>query len=381
MKINDVRCVEYFGALTSDEPFWRERLRRPVDVYPEFAGRGPRQLRDLHDGTLEVRQIFLHVDTDEGLTGTTAVLSREQLRRAHHVAAAGARRRRARRRAHFGRLLPVDHPRPRGTGMFALSAIDCALWDLRGQFFGVPVHVLLGGPARTDAPASASILGDSLAPDDVTARTHELRAVGFGGLKWLPRSGPNDGREGWIRSFELVAAVRDAGGDDLEIMLDAWWSWDVPFTVAVARDRGLSAAVDEEPLLADDTGGYRALRGRGRTRSSAAGTNTPVGGSHRFCASGGLDLYQPDPHWDGGYQRTDEKISALISAAGGQLDPARTVAAVQRRPDLRRLSRADTTDGISAPARPGPTSTSWPRPSRRWTDTSKRLPSQGSGWV
>ena len=135
MKITDVRCVEYFGALTSDEPFWRERLRRPVDVYPEFAGRGPQQLRDLHDGTLEVRQIFLHVDTDEGITGTTAVLSAEQ---AHAVLTTlrpvvlGADPL-AGERVWDICYRSMIHGRA-GTGMLALSALDCALWDIRGQF-------------------------------------------------------------------------------------------------------------------------------------------------------------------------------------------------------------------------------------------------------
>ncbi|MQA96984.1 MAG: hypothetical protein GEV11_20920 [Streptosporangiales bacterium] len=42
----------------------------------------------------------------------------------------------------------------KGLEMMAISALDCALWDLKGRHFGVPVHVLLGGPTRCGPGAS-----------------------------------------------------------------------------------------------------------------------------------------------------------------------------------------------------------------------------------
>ncbi|MFV2035249.1 MAG: mandelate racemase/muconate lactonizing enzyme family protein, partial [Halocynthiibacter sp.] len=48
-----------------------------------------------------------------------------------------------------------DHGQ-RGIAIQALSAIDIALWDLRGKHFGVPVHVLMGGPVRTQIEAYAT---------------------------------------------------------------------------------------------------------------------------------------------------------------------------------------------------------------------------------
>ncbi len=49
----------------------------------------------------------------------------------------------------------------KGVEMMAISALDCALWDLKGRHFGVPVYVLLGGPTRETIPAYASALGYS----------------------------------------------------------------------------------------------------------------------------------------------------------------------------------------------------------------------------
>lgn len=324
MKITDVRCVEYVGALGTDEPFWRDRLRRPVDVYPEFAALGPRQLPVREDGRLEVRQIFLHIDTDDGITGTTAVLSADQARavlatlRPLLVGADPLAGERlwdiAYRSAIHGRA---------GTGMLALSAVDCALWDIRGQHFGVPAHVLLGGPTRDRVPAYASTLGDSLELDDVRARTRDLREQGFHGVKWFPRWGPNDGHAGVDRVVQLVAAVREAGGPDLEIMLDAWSSWDIDFTVTVAREtEQLRLRWIEEPLLPDDTAGYAALRRRLGSHARIAGGEHEYTrwGIARLLGQDLLDVYQADPHWGGGISEMT-RIAALVSAAGRTFIP------------------------------------------------------------
>jgi L-alanine-DL-glutamate epimerase-like enolase superfamily enzyme len=154
MRITDVRCVEYTGSRTEPNPLWEDRLRRPTDVYPDRAATGPLQPPASDDGTFEVRQIFLHIDTDEGITGSTAVLSAEQ---AHTVLTLlrpqllGADPLATERVWDLG-YRSMIHGRA-GTGMLALSAVDCALWDIKGQRFGVPVHVLLGGPTRDDVPA------------------------------------------------------------------------------------------------------------------------------------------------------------------------------------------------------------------------------------
>ncbi|HLR95082.1 MAG TPA: enolase C-terminal domain-like protein, partial [Jiangellaceae bacterium] len=138
-----------------------------------------------------------------------------------------------------------------------------------------------------------------------------------------PRVGPEDGHGGVDQVVELVGAVRDAVGPGIELMLDAWSGWDLPFTLAVARaTRDLDLAWIEEPLLADQRGGYASLR-----RRLPEGVRI-AGGEHEYTRWGYadlidddvLDLYQPDPHWAGGISET-VKIMAQISAAGGQLVP------------------------------------------------------------
>jgi L-rhamnonate dehydratase len=324
MIITDVTCVEYVGHVEREEPIFADRLRRPTDCYPEFRAIPAQRFPEVADHTYEVRSILLHIDTDAGIRGSTAQLSPEQAAIVVNVL----------RPLLLGkdpiaveRLWDVMyrsaiHGRA-GAGMTALSAVDCALWDIRGQAFEVPAHVLLGGPTRSDVEVYVSTLGDSLEPDAVAKRTRELVADGVRATKWFPRWGPEDGREGIEAVVELVGTVRDAGGPGMEIMLDAWSGWDVPFTLAVAAaTRDLGLAWIEEPLLADLSEGYRSLR-----RRLPEGVRI-VGGEHeytrwgyqRLLADDVLDLYQPDPHWAGGISELT-KIAALISAVGGQLIP------------------------------------------------------------
>ncbi|MFD6178137.1 MULTISPECIES: enolase C-terminal domain-like protein [unclassified Isoptericola] len=324
MRITDVTCVEYVGHVDAPEPIFADRLRRPTDVYPELRAQGPQVFPEVTPGVAEVRSVFLHVDTDTGLRGSTAQLSPEQAFIVTSVLRPlllGADPL-ATERLWDVLYRSAIHGRA-GAGMTALSAVDCALWDLRAQHLGVPAHVLLGGPTRDAVPAYASTLGDSLEPAAVAARTRELVARGFRGLKWFPRWGPEDGAAGVDRVVELVGTVRDAAGPGVAIMLDAWSGWDVPFTLDVAlATRDLGVAWIEEPLLADQAEGYRALRRRLPDGVRIAGGEHEYTrwGYRELLAADVLDLYQPDPHWAGGISELT-KVMALVSAAGAQLVP------------------------------------------------------------
>lgn len=319
--ITAVECVEYTGVRSAPGGVFADRLRRPVDVYPDLRAIGP-QVFPPTDGPGEVivTSIALHIRTDDGLVGTTMQISAESaflinsMLRPLLIGADPMATEYLWDLAYRSSI----HGR-RGAGMVALSAVDCALWDLRGQLLGEPVHRLLGGPTRDRIPAYASTLGDSLQPSAVLERSRELVAQGFSGVKWFPRWGPEDGRDGVDRVVELVAAAREGAGPRAEIMLDAWCSWDVEFTVRVAREcRALGLGWIEEPLLADNIDGYRALRRRMPAEVQIAG------GEHEYTRWGYqellrnavLDVHQPDPHWAGGISET-WKILALIAAAGG----------------------------------------------------------------
>lgn len=106
-----------------------------------------------------------------------------------------------------------------------LTVIDLALWDLAGKHAGQPVHRLLGG-ARDKVPAYASTMcGDDLegglaTPEDYAAFAEWAMQRGYPAFKlhtWQP---PYEGAPSAKRDITACAAVREAVGPDVPLMLD-----------------------------------------------------------------------------------------------------------------------------------------------------------------
>ena len=106
----------------------------------------------------------------------------------------------------------------------AMSGIDMALWDIRGKALGVPLYKLLGGASK---PIPAYAGGVSLGyqePSALVAEAQPLVAAGYKAIKLRVGDTP-------ARDLARVAAVREALGDDIAILVDA----NTGYTVADAR--------------------------------------------------------------------------------------------------------------------------------------------------
>ena len=314
MKITEVRLTQLRGTMDFPGEFWEERLIRPIDVYPEHKAEGPAWLEKLDEGRYRMQSIFVELVTDEGVNGIGGPISMDQ---AFIID------------TEFKRLLIGADPRAheliwdklyrssvhgrKGPTMMAISAIDCAIWDLKGRWANAPVYRLLGGPTRTEIPAYASMLGFSIEPDQAAQRAMDIVDEGYRAMKWFFRDGPADGREGMERNLTLVREIRDAVGDDVDIMLDCWMSWDVPYTIKMAtlleeyEPRWL-----EEPVMPDKIESYAEIR---------RWVNVPIsGGEHEYTRWGlkqlmdaqAVDVLQPDIYWCGGITET-LKICAIAS--------------------------------------------------------------------
>lgn len=315
MKIEDIRLTEYEGVMETGGTFWEERLVRPIDVYPERRSEGAGYTAQIEPGKYRIRAVFLEVLTDDGVSGLSGPFGRD-------VAA---------QVAGFRSLIVGQDPRAheliwdqlyrhavhgrKGGTMMAVSAIDCALWDLKGKWAGAPVYRLLGGPTRAEIPAYASALGYSLEADRVSERARQLVADGYRHTKWFFRHGTGEGREGMVRNEALARTLRDAVGDDVEIMLDAWMSWDVPYTVAMAeRLEPYRPAWIEEPVLPDRIDSCAAIRRSVRIPIAIGEHEYTRWGHAALINAGAADILQPDIYWAGGISEV-LKICALASAA------------------------------------------------------------------
>jgi L-rhamnonate dehydratase len=316
MKITAVRLFELQGTMEHpDNVFWEERLIRPIDIYPEHRAEGTTWMTVEQKGRLPIKSYFVQIETDADVYGIGGPMPQDQayiistqlspLLIGHDALAIERLWDRMYRAQIHGR---------KGVAMMAISVVDCALWDLKGKWYNAPVYELLGGPTRTEIPAYASALGYSIEPELVQERVKQMAAQGYKATKWFFRDGPTDGKAGIERNLRLARTLRESGGPDIDIMLDAWSSWDVPYTLQMAeRLLEYEPRWIEEPVLADKIDQYAEIR---------AASPIPIsGGEHEYTRWGikqlldarAVDVLQADIYWCGGISET-QKICALASA-------------------------------------------------------------------
>ena len=201
----------------------------------------------------------------------------------------------------------------RGFFLMAIRAVDHTLWDLRGRYFKTPVYRLLGGPTRQSVEAYASCLGYSLEPDKAQTRAAQLKHEGYRYQKWFLAYGPGDGPEGLRKNVDLVRMLREAVGEDVELMFDVYSGWDLTYTLEWAKQvERYRPRWIEEATQAEKIDSFAQLR---------KGTSIPVAsGEHiqgrwevyDYLKAGALSVVQCDPEWCGGTTEL-QKICTVAS--------------------------------------------------------------------
>jgi galactonate dehydratase len=114
-------------------------------------------------------------------------------------------------------------------GMSALSGIEQACWDIWGKSLGVPVYQLLGGAVRDSIRVYDHLGGGEMekiyledAPQQVAESALNCVEAGFDAVKTLgvPLTKPVDNMKMVRRAEQAMAAIRDAVGDDVDILVD-----------------------------------------------------------------------------------------------------------------------------------------------------------------
>jgi len=193
-----------------------------------------------------------------------------------------------------------------GLASYAISAVDLALWDLRGKLLGQPVYKLLGGAQKERIFCYAT-------GNDVDW----YQELGFRAFKLACPYGPADGLDGIDKNEAFVAGVREQIGDQCELMLDCWMAFDVEYTVRLAeRLRPYRLKWMEECLIPENFDAHIALRQRLPWQTLATGEHWYTHVPFQWAASHGVaDILQPDINWCGGVT-TCQKIAAVADAAG-----------------------------------------------------------------
>ncbi|MEO1711394.1 MAG: mandelate racemase/muconate lactonizing enzyme family protein [Pseudomonadota bacterium] len=205
----------------------------------------------------------------------------------------------------------------KGLVVTALSGVDIALWDLKGRHFGVPCHVLMGGPIRTEVPAYATGTYRRETGDPLEYVVDEVKgyvAEGFGAVKL--KIGLDV--EADVR---LTRAVREAIGPDIGLMVDANHGFDALEAIAYGQ-----AVADcdigwfEEPVVPDDLASYREVKARQPIPVAGGECEFTRWGFRDVLETRAIDIIQPDTCAAGGLSEC-KKIADMATAFGVRYAP------------------------------------------------------------
>ena len=145
--------------------------------------------------------------------------------------------------------------------MSAISAIDIAMWDIKGKALGAPVYELLGGKTRDKVRVYASPMSKETDPESLKKGYRDLKAQGFTAAKIFvngPAKSESGGRDEFFcvrveDELEKVAMVREAVGKDFDLILEAHRGMTVPEAIAFGREvEKYRPMVLEDPITPDN---------------------------------------------------------------------------------------------------------------------------------
>ena len=201
--------------------------------------------------------------------------------------------------------------------MSALSAIEMALWDIKGKDLGVPVYQLLGGKVRESIACYANgWFAPAKTPAEFAEKAKLAVAQGFKALKWDPfgSSYLQIDRKQLNEAIECVGAVYDAVKDRADVIIEGHGRFDVPTAVRVGQALGeFDILWFEEPIPPQNLEGLAEVKRR---------VNVPISAGERLYNRWefrslfelkAADFIQPDVSHAGGIMEL-KKIAAMAEA-------------------------------------------------------------------
>ncbi|AJE47534.1 mandelate racemase/muconate lactonizing enzyme family protein [Celeribacter indicus] len=219
----------------------------------------------------------------------------------------------------------------------AISALEQTLWDIKARALGVPVYELLGGKVRDDVRVYAngwSFSADT--PRDIALAAERAVAAGYDALKMYPLSEvdpshPNGifrhvsqrryDREMRDHAVEMVRAVRDAVGPDVELMVDmsAELSADAIIQVGQALEE-FDLMFLEEPVEPSNVAALRAVADKLNVSIAVGERLYSRYGFRDVIESQAAGILQPDIGNTGGLWEA-KKIAAMAEAYSLRVAP------------------------------------------------------------
>jgi galactonate dehydratase len=210
------------------------------------------------------------------------------------------------------------------TVMTAISGVEIAMWDLIGKACGQPVYKLLGGRARERLPAYANgWYGGARTPEDYAQKAREVVARGYRAMKFDPFgvAWKRMTRDEMSTAEAIVAAVRGAVGDDVDLMIEVHGRLSVDCAIEMGRRLApYRPAWYEEPVTPDSLPLLKEVKDALPFPVAAGERVYTLPDFFRLISARAADVVQPDPAHCGGILAT-KKIAAMAEAQDVGVSP------------------------------------------------------------
>lgn len=196
-----------------------------------------------------------------------------------------------------------------GAEMRAMSALDIALWDVKGRAAGEPVYGLLGGRTREEIPVYNTCAPPYDFRDDPAGVAESLLEEGITAMKVWPfdpaaeeTRGQRITTEGVERGLEPIRAIREAVGDAMDVAVECHSRWSLP-----AAKRIADAIEPYDPLWLEDAvrkGDFDAYRRLGEAVDVPLCLSERLIGRYEYeqaLRTGAIDVVKLDVEWTGGF--------------------------------------------------------------------------------
>jgi galactonate dehydratase len=197
----------------------------------------------------------------------------------------------------------------------ALSAIDQALWDIRGKHFQAPVWQLLGGRVRDRVRAMLVINYGTV--DEVVADCRDAVSRGYTALKILLFQEEHHGMRHGARLQDLVeraAAIREAVGWEIDLGIELHRNMVPGESIALIRElEQFRPLFVEDPIVPDSVLSFGEVSAKTRVPMAAGERNTTIWEFREYIEHGGLHHVRPDVGIAGGITHV-RKICAMAEA-------------------------------------------------------------------
>jgi D-galactarolactone cycloisomerase len=234
----------------------------------------------------------------------------------------------------------LDYAR-RGVLLAALSAIDIALWDIKGKILNQPVSVLLGGRKRDYIQAYASGMYftdvDNL-PSHLSEEALKYKEEGFELMKMKVGLSIKE-------DIQNISTIREAIGDDIKLMVDANHAYSLNEAISLANQmKEYDIEWFEEPLGPDQYDNFTYLRSKIEIPIAAGECEYLRAGFHQLFRNQCVDIAQPDICAAGGFTEV-KKIVSLAQTYGVSVVPHTWGTGIALATSLQLLSNFDILPG------------------------------------